>query len=403
MSVKLTGSSNYDFEPMHQRMQWYIDQELLSCCYSLVLHGSDVVDYKCFGYMDIESKTPLREDAIYRMYSNTKLCTSIALMILYERNKFDLDDPLEKYLPEFGDMQVLKPDATKLTDTVACETSMTPRQLLSHSAGLSYGFVEPDSVIDQGYLSGGLNIMAGFDETLAEVSARLGNFPLAYQPGTQWRYSLATDVCARLVEVLSGVPFDQFLEAEIFAPLRMVDTSFHVPPEKQDRFTTMYSGVDPLDPMKPGLVKVDDPHTGTYSAPKQFLSGGGGLVSTVADYVAFIQMIINGGEWGGTRIIDSDTLNMMRTNQLAEGLGVNFPMWAMPNTLFGLGFALREQPAPEDKGDSCDEYFWGGMAGTHSWMAPRAGIAGLCLTQLMPGFWHPFSHEFRQFAYASAP
>lgn len=403
MSVELTGSSNYDFSPMHQRMQWYIDQELLSCCYSLVLHGTDVVDYKCFGYMDLESKTPLREDAIYRMYSNTKLCTSIALMILHERNKFDLDDPLEKYLPEFGDMQVLKPDATTLADTIDCESSMTPRQLLSHSAGLSYGFIEPESVIDNGYLTGGLNILGGYDETLAEMSARLGNFPLAYQPGSQWRYSFATDVCARLVEVLSGSTFDAFLAEEIFQPLGMLDTGFHVPLEKQERFTTMYAGIDPLDPMKPGLVKADDPYTGTYSTPKKLLSGGGGLVSSVADYLTFIQMIINGGEWRGARIIGSDTLALMRTNQLADGISVAFPMWSMPSTVFGLGFALREQPARDDPESARDEYHWGGMAGTHSWMAPRAGIAGFCLTQRMPGFWHPFSHEFRQFAYASAP
>jgi len=403
MSVEITRSSGHDFSTLHQRMQHYIDQELLSCCYSLVLHGTDVVDYKCFGYMELEGKTPLREDAIYRMYSNTKLCTSVALMILHERNKFDLDDPLEKYLPEFGDMQVLKANATSIDDTVPSDSSMTPRQLLSHSAGLSYGFIEPESVIDNAYLTGGLNILGGYDETLADMSARLGNFPLCYQPGTQWRYSFATDVCARLVEVLSGTSFDEFLRTEIFTPLQMHDTDFHVPAEKQDRFTTMYAGIDPLDPMKPGLVKADDPYSGTYSKPKKLLSGGGGLVSTVADYLSFIQMIVNGGEWQGSRIIGTDTLELMRTNQLADGVSVEFPMWSMPGTVFGLGFALRQEPAPGDGEKARDEYHWGGMAGTHSWMAPRADIAGFCLTQRMPGFWHPFSHEFRQLAYASAP
>ena len=375
MSVEITQSSKHDFSDLHQRMQWYIDQELLSCCYTLVLHGTQVVDYKCFGYMDLESKTPLREDAIYRMYSNTKLCTSIALMILHERNKFDLDDPLEMYLPEFGDMRVLTPNAKSLSDTEASRTSMTPRQILSHSAGLSYGFIDPESVIDAGYLNGGINILAGYDESLADLCGRLGNFPLAYQPGTQWQYSFATDVCARLVEVLSGKSFDQFLSDEIFEPLGMQDTGFHVPAEKQDRFTTMYAGVDPLDPMKPGLVKADDPHNGTYSSPKKLLSGGGGLVSTVADYLRFIQMIINGGEWEGKRIIDADTLSLMRTNQLADGISVAFPMWDMPGTVFGLGFALRAEPAPGDSEATRDEYHWGGMAGTHSWMAPRPNLS----------------------------
>ena len=144
MEIKLNG---YDFSAMHQRMQWYIDQEITSCCMSLVLNGLDIVDYKTFGYMDLESRTPLRDDAIYRMYSNTKIVTSVAAMMLLERGLYSLDDPLEKYLPEFSNMKVLKSGAKSLTDTVPAETSMTPRHLLSHSAGLSYGFIEPESVI----------------------------------------------------------------------------------------------------------------------------------------------------------------------------------------------------------------------------------------------------------------
>ena len=391
----------HDFSAMHQRMQWYIDQEITSCCMSLVLNGLDIVDYKTFGYMDLESRTPLRDDAIYRMYSNTKIVTSVAAMMLLERGTYSLDDPLEKHLPEFANMQVLTPDAKNLTDTVAATTSITPRHLLSHSAGLSYGFIEPESVIDAGYLSGGINILGDYDEPLAQLSERLGGFPLVYQPGSQWRYSFATDVTARLVEVLSGQNFDAFLQENIFAPLHMNDTGFFVPQEKQDRFVTMYAGVDPLDPMKPGLVKADDPTSGIYSKPRKLLSGGGGLVSTTQDYLRFIRTLINGGEYNGVRLLKSETLDLMRTNQLAAGVGVAFPMWAMPGTVFGLGFALRESIEAEDSPHAQDEYFWGGMAGTHSWMAPHANLAGMCFTQRMPGFWHPFSHEFRQHAYAS--
>ena len=399
MEIKPNG---YDFSAMHQRMQWYIDQEITSCCMSLVLNGLDIVDYKTFGYMDLESRTPLRDDAIYRMYSNTKIVTSVAAMMLLERGLYSLDDPLEKYLPEFSNMQVLKSGAKSLTDTVPAETSMTPRHLLSHSAGLSYGFIEPESVIDAGYLSGGINILGDYDETLAQLSERLSAFPLVYQPGSQWRYSFATDVTARLIEVLSGQTFDVFLQENIFAPLGMTDTGFYVPQEKQDRFVTMYAAIDQLDPMKPGLIKADDPHEGIYSSPKKLLSGGGGLVSTVADYLQFIRTLINGGEYQGVRLLKSETLTAMRTNQLADGVGVAFPMWAMPGTVFGLGFALRVEPEQNDSPLSKDEYFWGGMAGTHSWMSPQANLSGLCFTQRMPGFWHPFSHEFRQHAYASA-
>lgn len=214
--IKPTG---HDFSALHKRMQWYIDQEITSCCMSMVLNGLDIVDYKTFGYMDLESKTPLRDDAIYRMYSNTKIVTSVAAMMLLERGVYSLDDPLENYLPEFANMQVLNANARSLTDTQPANQSITPRHLLSHSAGLSYGFIEPDSVIDAGYLAGGINILGDYDETLAQLSERLGAFPLAYQPGSSWRYSFATDVTARLIEVLSGQAFDVFLEDNIFAPL----------------------------------------------------------------------------------------------------------------------------------------------------------------------------------------
>jgi len=398
LDIKPNG---HDFSAMHERMQWYIDQDITSCCMSLVLNGLDIVDYKTFGYMDLESRTQLRDDAIYRMYSNTKIVTSVAAMMLLERGTYSLDDPLEKHLPEFANMQVLNSDAKTLTDTSAATTSITPRHLLSHSAGLSYGFIEPESVIDAGYLAGGINILGDYDETLEQLSNRLGEFPLVYQPGSQWRYSFATDITARLVEVLSGQSFDAFLQENIFEPLGMSDTGFFVPKDKQDRFVTMYAGIDQLDPMKPGLVKADDPKTGIYSKPRKLLSGGGGLVSTVQDYLSFIRTLINGGEYNGAKLLKPETLALMRTNQLAANVGVAFPMWSMPGTVFGLGFALRQTIEQDDSKHAQDEYFWGGMAGTHSWMAPHSNIAGMCFTQRMPGFWHPFSHEFRQHAYAS--
>jgi len=380
-------------------MQWYIDQEILSCSNTLVMRGTDVVDFKTFGYMDLESKRPLTEDAIYRMYSNTKLVTSIAAMILHERQAFELDDPVAKYLPEFGAMRVLKADASSIDDTEPARDDIRIRHILSHSAGLSYGFIEPQSLVDQAYAASGIDILNNFEITLETLCQTLGELPLAYHPGTSWRYSFGTDVTARLVEVLSGQRFDEFLQQNIFAPLGMVDTDFWVPPEKTDRFTTMYSPTDLMDPMKGGLIKVDDPVEGSYNRPRQLLSGGGGLVSTVSDYLSFIRMIVSGGSWNGAQIVKPETLALMRTNQLAEGVGVSFPMWDMPGTVFGLGFALKAAIADGDPAASLDEYHWGGMAGTHSWMAPRANLTGMCMTQRMPGFWHPFSHEFKAFAY----
>ncbi|MFW6094180.1 MAG: serine hydrolase domain-containing protein [Pseudomonadota bacterium] len=380
-------------------MQWYVDHEILSCCVTLVMRGTDVVDYRTFGYMDLESKRPLEHDAIFRMYSNTKLVTSVAAMMLYEQGAFSLDDPLSKFLPAFAEPPVLRPEASSASDVEPLAAPILMRHVMSHSAGFSYGFIEPGSIIDRAYAAAGVSAMATEGLTLASLCDKLATMPLAYQPGTSWRYSLATDVLARVIEVLSGQRFDAFLEANILGPLGMTDTAFHVPAEKHGRFTTMYAPVDVFAPMKGGLVKSDDPADGAYSRPPTFLSGGGGLVSTVADYVTFLRAIINGGEWNGVRLLRPETLMLMRTNQLPDGVGVQFPMWEMPGTAFGLGFALKQAPGPDEPETATDEYHWGGMAGTHTWMAPRADICGVCMTQRMPGFWHPFSHDFKRMVY----
>jgi CubicO group peptidase (beta-lactamase class C family) len=392
--------SGIDFSPLHERMQWYIDEGILSCCNTLVMRGLDVVDFKTFGYMDLETRRPLTDDAIYRMYSNTKLVTSVAAMMLFEKGLFALDDPLASYLPEFADIQVLKPGATDVSDVEPATSPILMRHILSHSAGLSYGFIEPQSLIDRAYAAAGINVPAKAGETLETLCGKLARLPLAYHPGTDWRYSFATDVTARVVEVLSGMRFDEFLETHIFEPLAMVDTGFYVPADKAVRFITMYAPEDLLDPMKSGLVKADDAFEGQYNQPRTMLSGGGGLVSTVSDYLSFLRMLINGGEYNGARILTPETLALMRTNQLADGVGVRFPTWKMPDTVFGLGFALKQAVSDNEPGRALDEYHWGGMAGTHSWMAPQANIAGMCMTQRMPGFWHPFSHEFKTMAYS---
>jgi len=397
-----TIDHSYDFSAIHQAMQSYVDRDILACCSTLIMQGLDVLDYRTFGYMDCESRLPLREDAIYRMYSNTKIVTSVALMMLYEEGKFNLDDPLANYMPEFTDLQVLRPDASSTADVVPAQQPVLIKHILSHSAGFSYGFIEPESVIDQTYLSQGVNVLADTSMSLEEFCQRVARLPLAYEPGTSWRYSVATDVCARLVEVLSGEPFDHFLQKRIFEPLAMVDTDFWVPPAKADRFITMYAPTDLLNPMQPGMVKADDPINGQYNKQRAFLSGGGGLVSTVSDYMSFIRMLVNGGELGGQRLLRAETLKLMRTNQLPAGVGVQFPMWAMPGTVFGLGFALKQQLQNDEPAAAQDEYFWGGMAGTHTWMAPHADLMLMCNTQRMPGFWHPFSMEFRDLAYQLA-
>jgi CubicO group peptidase (beta-lactamase class C family) len=380
-------------------MQWYVDENILSCCNTLIMRGLEVIDFHTFGYMDLESRRPLLPDAIFRMYSNSKIITSVAAMMLFDEGRFALDDPVAKFLPEFTDMNVLLPDAQSVVDVEPARSPMLMSQILSHSSGLSYGFIEPTSVIDASYIDAGLANASHLNMTLEELCGTLGRLPLAFQPGAQWRYSFGTDVTARLVEVLSGQRFDEFLAERIFAPLNMRDTGFWVPEAKQDRFTTMYYPENPLKQMQGGLRKADDPHTGSYTKPPVMLSGGGGMVSTAADYLSFLQMIVSDGAWNGARLLRPETVDLMRTNQLADGVAVNFPFWRMPATVFGLGLAIKNAPAEGETERAIGECHWGGMAGTHSWMAPGAGITGLCMTQRQPGYWHPFSHDFKRLAY----
>lgn len=386
-------------EHISQSMQSYIDRDILSCVSYCLIDDGEIIASDYLGFQSKEDQTPLSKDSIYRIYSNTKIVTSVALMKLFERGAFALDDRLADYLPAFDRMNVLRPDASGPEDVHPAENPILIRHILSHSAGFSYGFIEPESVIDQAYVAAGINPGPTNTANLAAFCDALSELPLVYEPGTFWRYSVATDVCARLVEVLSGRTFGEFLNLEIFEPLSMRDTGFYVPASEQHRLISMYAPTNPFDPMASGMTLAEDQASSIYCSPPTFESGGGGLVSTLQDYAAFVQMLTHGGRWQGAEILRPETLALMRTNQLPEGVGVNFPFWAMPGTVFGLGFALRSSLTEGESPLMQGEYHWGGMAGTHSFMSPEGRFAGLCFTQRMPGFWHPFSHQFKTMAY----
>ena len=392
-----TRPNDYDFGPMHEAVQKYLDDDFLAMASSVVLEGGEPVDFHLWGYQDREAAVPIAADSIFRIYSNTKLVTSVAAMTLWEEGRFDLDDPVEKHLPPLRGLRVLREGATDAEDAEPLDTPPTVRQLMSHSAGFSYGFLL-ESPVDAVYTERNLSAP---ESTLEQLVAGLADIPLANRPGTRFQYSVATDVLARLVEVLSGERFDRYLARRIFEPLGMVDTDFHVPASKHDRFCVNYAARDQMDPMVPGLDAAPDTLLGSYLAPKSFLSGGGGLVSTILDYTRFVRMIVGGGALERTRILDTGTLELMRTNQLPEGAGVQFPFWHMPDTVFGLGFAIKTAPAAGEPEAAIGEYHWGGMAGTHSWMSPAADIAAIVFTQRLPGFWHPFSHEYKRQVYAA--
>ncbi len=387
--------NRYDFSPMHEALAKRIEDGFLVMAATVVLEGQDVVDLHLAGHRDREAGASIALDSIYRIYSNTKPITSVAAMTLWEAGKFDLDDPVEKHLPALSGLTVLREGATDAADAEPLDTPPTVRQLMCHNAGFSYGFLM-ESPVDALYQAEGL--LTG-RLSLTEMVERLGKLPLARRPGKRFQYSVATDVLARLVEVWSGQRFGDYLAASIFEPLGMVDTGFHVPAAKHGRFCANYAPVDPLDPLKPGIVAAPESLGGGYLEPKPFQSGGGGLVSTVGDYTRFVQMLMGDGALGDTRILDAATLAEMRRNQLPDGVAVEFPMWVMPDTVFGLGFAIKTAPAAGEPDVAVGEYHWGGMAGTHSWMSPAAGIAGIIFTQRLPGFWHPFSQDFKRLVY----
>jgi CubicO group peptidase (beta-lactamase class C family) len=390
--------SRYDFSPIQEAMQKYVDTGLVSGLAAVILKGTEVVDFRTWGHADIESQRPLREDAIFRYYSGTKIITSAAVMMLHDEGAFRFDDPVAKYIPQFAGLRVLKPGATEVTDTEALQTPPTLRQLISHSSGFTYGLF-PETPVDKLYTE---QRVMDMHSSLAEMIDKLAALPLIFQPGARWNYSIGIDILGRLIEIWTGQTFRDFLRERLFEPLGMVDTDFHVPEAKHHRLTKNYLPRNLRDNMKPGLKPCPDLLIGSVLAPKRFHSGGGGLVGTIGDYTRFIRMIVNGGAWNGKRYLSENAVALMHTNQLAPGVQVRLSTWKMPDTVFGAGFAIKNAPAQGEPASATGEYHWGGMAGTHSWIAPRANLAGLIFTQRAYGFWHPFSHEFKRLAYQIA-
>lgn len=387
-------AGRYDFSAVHAAMRRYVDAEILPGVSSAVLVGRDLADLHCAGWADREAKVALREDHIFRVFSNTKLVTSCALLKLYEEGRIGLDDPVERFLPQLAKRRVLRPGATTIDDTEPARGPITIRHLMSHSSGLSYGLLDPGTLIYQAYAG---RRVQNPGATLAEMIDALEPLPLVFHPGGGWEYSVATDVLARVVEVISDQRFDAFIQSRILAPLGMNDTSFVVPEDKRARFTAYYAGADVLEPMKPGLARTDDaPYAQAYLRPAAKLSGGGGLVSTLPDMIALVRSLLP----GGTTLLKPATIALMMTNQLPENIWIRFPRFGeIVGKGYGLAGAVTLAPSPAEPAGAAGEFQWGGIAGTHWWISPRQNLAGLLMTQRQMGFWHPFSFEFKQLVY----
>ena len=374
----------------------YVSTGKIAGCQISVTRGSNVAYFRSLGRMDRERNKPVTEDTIWRIYSMTKPITSIALMQLYEKGKFQLSDPVERYIPSWKGQRVgvVRKDGT--IKTHKADRPISIRDALMHTTGLP-GFNGPNP-IDQGFAK--LRAAAGSGVTLEGVCELLADQPLKFQPGTRWNYGLSTDICARLVEIISARRFDEYLQGEIFEPLGMTDTSFLVPDGKEERFSSCYR----YDQGKaPELM--DDPTTSAYRRPRSYLSGAGGLVSTSGDYLRFCQMLIGKGELDGHRIIGRKTLELMTVNHLPGGADLSamatggFGEAGFTGVGFGLGFAVGQGPAATGMAGSAGEYYWGGAASTAFWVDPVEELAAIFMTQLMPSATYPFRAQLRALVY----
>ncbi|GGX38468.1 serine hydrolase domain-containing protein [Undibacterium squillarum] len=387
----------YDFGEVNSAMQKYVDRQIIAGVSTAVLHGQELVHLHCNGWADREHQIALRDDHLFRIYSNTKLITSMAVMQLIEQGKLALDDPADYWLPQLRNRRVLRPGATSLDDTEPAQSAITVRQLLNHTSGLSYGLLDHGSLLYKAYNE--VRILNAFT-TLEDMMNLLQPLPLSFHPGQAWQYSIATDVLARLVEVVSGKRFDQYLQLNIFNPLGMDDTGFFVPEAKHARLSAYYGGTDPQNILQRGLRRLDkSPYPGAFLQPVARLSGGGGLVSSMHDMLALMRSFLHGGE----SVLKPESIQLMMQNHLPAGQGISFPgVGDVPNKGFGLGGAVTLYPSESDPPGSEGEFEWGGIAGTHWWISPRHNLAGVLMTQRLMSFWHPFSFDFKRLAYRGA-
>ena len=361
----------------HDAVQALIDKKEVAGAVVAVARKGKVVMFDAFGESEAGSGKPMKTDSIVRIYSMTKPITTVAAMILVEEGKIGLDDPVSKFLPEFKNLRVLagKKDSD---ETVEAKREPTIRDLMRHTAGLTYGFFG-NSAIDQEYKKAGILSTPG--DSLQDMVAKLGKLPLAFQPGSHWNYSVGVDVLGRVVEVVSGKPLDEFFAERIFKPLDIKDTGFYVPEDKVDRFTASHG----MDKEKKTLIANEPAAKSRYLKKPKLLSGGGGCVGTARDYLRFCQMMLNGGELDGVRILKKETVAEMTKNQLEEeAMKAKNGGHADVGDGFGLGFGVRVGKDDKLVGRAVDEYWWGGAASTHFWISPKQELVVVALEQFMP-------------------
>src|SRR3984885_3256260 len=411
-SPESAGMSKTAFERIenHLRLR-YIEAGRFPGTQLTVCRRGQLVHRSVQGLADIERKVAVKDDPIFRIYSMTKPITSIAFMMLVEEGRVALEEPVHRYIPEWRNLGVFQAGVWPAFLTRPTSRPMQIVDLMRHTSGLTYGFQQRSNV-DAAYreLKIGEIEKAG---TLASMIADLAKMPLEFSPGEAWNYSVSTDVIGYLIGVISGKPFEQFLQERIFDPLGMNDTGFFVPPDKAHRLAACYSA-SPQGAMtfhaadrKGGLTLQDDPATSSFLSPPSFISGGGGLCSTSADYLTFCRALLNGGELDGVRLIGPKTLALMTSNHLPGDRTLPelsrslFSEATYHGIGFGPGGSVTLDPARTLIPGSRGEYAWGGAATTSFWIDPAEELVAIFMTQVLPSTATPIRRELRTMIYSA--
>lgn len=366
------GMSSERLQRIDAFTQRYINEQMVAGTVTLVARKGKVVHFSAQGMKDVERNLPMTTDTIFRMASMTKPIASVALMMLYEEGWFQLDDPISDWLPEFSNMMVEVENEDGSTRLEPAQNPITFTHILTHTAGLMNSYRGDIARYTE------VSSVRG-EEKLDTWTQRLATLPLRYEPGTRWEYSQATSVVGRLVEVISGQDLDTFLRERIFEPLQMRDTHFYLPPDKVNRFATLY-GPDANNGNRMMLTEVGDERSTFVSGPRAFFSGSGGLLSTAHDYVRFQQMMLNGGELDGVRLLGPKTVELIFANHTGD-----LPLWLSgPGYGFGLGYSVVLDRAVAHTSDTEGSVSWGGAFGTLFWVDPDEELVAIILTQIRP-------------------
>jgi CubicO group peptidase (beta-lactamase class C family) len=393
-SPEAGGFSSERLKRIDDNMNDWIKKGWMNGAIGMIVRNGKIIYYKSAGYNDLEAKTPLPKDDIFRIASQTKAITSVAVMMLYEEGKFLLGDPVSKYIPSFAHEQVLDKfnESDSSYTTVPAKRDITIRDLLTHTSGIDYasiGSKEARAIYAKSNLTPGLDV---HNDKLSDAMNRLGKLPLLHQPGEKWTYGLSIDLLGDLVELWSGVSLDEFFRKRIFEPLEMNDTYFNVPKEKTNRLANLYKE-DSLGHLIKQSGEVSGIDVNYPLRAKTYFSGGGGLSSTIYDYAIFLQMLLNGGEYNGKRLLSRNTVRMMTMNQIGD---VDFG-----DNKFGLGFAIVTEKGSSESPSQVGTFSWGGAFATSYWVDPKEKMIVQFYRQLLGTTHNELADKFKVLAYSA--